>query len=653
MTTSRSINSSQFLISFLICSILPIIGITQNLEEVEFFKKRFPEEFSIYTLQKTETKILNDKETNGIRIECKQTEEYLSLSDKTTGITQKDINYGESFETVSGIQAWTLMPDGKKYKKLKVDDYKEFRPERDGIFYDDIITKRFVFPGVMKGSIVHLEYVESYSDPHLMYPIGFHQYIPVIHAEYTVEFPSNVKVRTKIFGDTTGIVFSKKEGKGTTTLTWKMDTLKKIEREVGMQNYRYLAPQIFVIIDSYTPKNGKPEQVFPDLKTMYKWYYSHLNELSKRPYPTVKNLTDSLLKGESNIDEKIRKIFYFVQQNTKYIAFEDGLGGFVPRPPDSVLHRRYGDCKDKSSLLKCMFDYAGIESYLSWVATESLPYRFSEIFSQSCANHMIVSLRKDNQWYFIDGTASLLSFGMPTSMIQNSEVLIGISPDSFQIVKVPPVQADMNMQIDSIYITLDGKDVKGHGAFSQAGYLKTRLSLRLQETKDQKAKEILSSYLETGNNKFKLGTYSYSGIYHPDSVLKVKYDMTIPDYTTQIDDKIVINLNLDRYNQHSQFELDKRKNDYVTDYKFIVKHILCFTLPKGYTYESLPEPLDIGYKDLFRQKLSYKVVGNKIYLEKEYWSNYLILTKSEFPEWNKLADKLDAAYRQAIILKKI
>ena len=98
---------------------------------------------------------------------------------------------------------------------------------------------------------------------------------------------------------------------------------------------------------------------------------------------------------------------------------------------------------------------------------------------------------------------------------------------------------------------------------------------------------------------------------------------------------------------------NKRKNDYVTDYKFIVKHILCFTLPKGYTYESLPEPLDIGYKDLFRQKLSYKVVGNKIYLEKEYWSNYLILTKSEFPEWNKLADKLDAAYRQAIILKKI
>ena len=61
----------------------------------------------------------------------------------------------------------------------------------------------------------------------------------------------------------------------------------------------------------------------------------------------------------------------------KYVAFEDGMGGFVPREAGLVCSRRFGDCKDMASILTAMNRAAGIPAYFTWLGTRDLPYTFS------------------------------------------------------------------------------------------------------------------------------------------------------------------------------------------------------------------------------------------------------------------------------------
>ena len=73
-------------------------------------------------------------------------------------------------------------------------------------------------------------------------------------------------------------------------------------------------------------------------------------------------------------EAKARRIYKWVQQNIKYVAFEDGMEGFIPRDASLVCSRRYGDCKDMASILTKMLQYSGVEACFVWIGTRSLPY---------------------------------------------------------------------------------------------------------------------------------------------------------------------------------------------------------------------------------------------------------------------------------------
>ena len=89
--------------------------------------------------------------------------------------------------------------------------------------------------------------------------------------------------------------------------------------------------------------------------------------------------TLNLIENTIDKDDKARLIFNWVQDNIKYVAFEDGMGGFIPRPAASVCHKRYGDCKDMASIITDMLRYAGIKGNITWVGSDELPYDYTEI----------------------------------------------------------------------------------------------------------------------------------------------------------------------------------------------------------------------------------------------------------------------------------
>src|SRR6185295_4790856 len=120
---------------------------------------------------------------------------------------------------------------------------------------------------------------------------------------------------------------------------------------------------------------------------------------------------------------KIKSIYYWVQDNIRYIAFESGIAGFQPANADQVYKNKYGDCKGMANLLAAMLKIGGYDSRLTWIGTKDIPYDYS-IPSLCINNHMICSVMLKDSLYFLDGTETYISMGDYADRIQGRPAMI-------------------------------------------------------------------------------------------------------------------------------------------------------------------------------------------------------------------------------------
>ena len=94
--------------------------------------------------------------------------------------------------------------------------------------------------------------------------------------------------------------------------------------------------------------------LFESVKDLYAWYRS-ICDSTGNDATTLKNKVNELTAGKKTDIEKIESIFYWVQDNIRYIAYEDGYSGYVPASAQDVLAKKYGDCK---GMLNAVFGYS-------------------------------------------------------------------------------------------------------------------------------------------------------------------------------------------------------------------------------------------------------------------------------------------------------
>ncbi|MEW5742883.1 MAG: DUF3857 domain-containing protein [Myxococcota bacterium] len=134
-------------------------------------------------------------------------------------------------------------------------------------------------------------------------------------------------------------------------------------------------------------------------------YYWGLVRDQLVPNEELKRTVEAALKGVDRNDTAavVAALYGFVVTNTRYVALEFGIHGYKPYRVDRVLARRFGDCKDKASLIHAMLAVAGVESRLVLLRMRSLGALSSEVASLSAFNHAIVYVPKLDR--FLDGTA--------------------------------------------------------------------------------------------------------------------------------------------------------------------------------------------------------------------------------------------------------
>ncbi len=138
----------------------------------------------------------------------------------------------------------------------------------------------------------------------------------------------------------------------------------------------------------------------------------------------IRAAAQEAVKGIDPGDEqaRIRAVYDFVVSRTRYVGLEFGINSFKPYPVETILSRRFGDCKDKASLMHAMLESLGIDSRLTLLRMKRLGSIAEAPASLAVFNHAILYVPKYK--LFLDGTAEFHGSGELPGDDRGAEVLV-------------------------------------------------------------------------------------------------------------------------------------------------------------------------------------------------------------------------------------
>ncbi len=629
---------------FLLCS---ITGFSQKEDFYSQLRKKYSSETAVFVSRKEDAVI--KIENNAPVIYSNTYEELLLLTDNTSEYMNREV-YWEDFSSIKNLDALSLIPEGDKYKTIKVKDFARTNEITEGVFYDNQRAYRFAYPELKNGAREVLSYTEKITDPHLFGRFFFKTYSPANEAAYSVTVPNGVKIRYKLFNvRDSNILFSMKQAGENTIYTWSLKNAGKLKFDDNAPALAYYAPHIVVLLDSYK-ENGVEKKVMTDPDALYDWFYNDVKDVNKTISPEVKKLVDSITAGATSNVEKVKRIFYWVQDNITYVAYEDSLGGFVPREATLVCSRRFGDCKDMASTLVEMIRAAGLEAYKTWIGTRDIPYSFTDVPSPMATNHMICTYVEGGKNYFLDATGKDAPFNFYTSMIQGKDALVGEGPGKYEILKVPEMDTDKNEFIDSAILTIHNAVINGQGYLKAKGYEKIITGRQLLNYENKDKQDLLVALLGKGNNKFRIDSSSFDNLEDKDKDLGIRYKFEINDYLQKNEKDIYINMQLEKEYRNYLMEPD-RETPLEFEYKNINKNVNILDIPEGYKVSYLPA--NSSYSDpMFGFQINYEVKDNEVIYRSYIYINTLMLNTEDFDKWNQMIRRLTKAYNETLTLTK-
>ncbi|MFL6312894.1 MAG: DUF3857 domain-containing protein [Terriglobales bacterium] len=308
------------------------------------------------------------------------------------------IRYSPSSEELRVIHARAWKPNGL------VLDAQELGTREDsdtpGSMYYDMSLEQFRFSGLEKGDVVELEYSlvpRRRSAPYNGYfgeLVLFAGRGPELLKRYVLIAPAAQNIFAHAEKVNPASVSARD---GAQVFLWESREVPALPREPRSPGVTETSPYVHV-------------STMGDWKELGSWYA----DLIRPQFALDQSLNDELSRITNGLQadkEKIRAIQEFVLRSTHYVALEFGIYSYKPYPVTQIYARRFGDCKDKASLMIALLRAAGIEAEIALVRTRSLGDVAAEPASIAVFNHAIVYVPKYDLW--LDGTAEYAGRELP------------------------------------------------------------------------------------------------------------------------------------------------------------------------------------------------------------------------------------------------
>lgn len=199
-----------------------------------------------------------------------------------------------------------------------------------------------------------------------------------------------------------------------------------------------------------------------------KWMNDKLIQGTRVLPEQVKQEVKSLTANATSNLEKAKIVYQYMQDKTRYISVQIGIGGWKPMLASDVDRLGYGDCKGLSNYTKALLDEVGVQSYYAIIYGDRDIRNIDRSFSSVQGNHAVLCVEDNSDYVWLECTSQTTPFGYNANFTDDRDALI-ITPEGGKIVHT------------TIYNTEDN-------------LLDTKASVTLSETGDVAATIVLKSY---------------------------------------------------------------------------------------------------------------------------------------------------------------
>jgi hypothetical protein len=418
---------------------------------------------------------------------------------------------------------------------------------------------------------------------------------------------------------------SRKDG-----LTYTAKNLKARKDENDAPGPTFVYPHLLVLTRSADFGDQK-FTYFSNFAEQYKWYRSLVLSVGNDP-ASIKAKATEITKGLSDDMEKIKAIYFWVQDNVRYIAFENGIAGFKPSPAQTVLQKKYGDCKGMANLTKELLVSQGFDARLCWIGTSHIAYD-SSTPSLCVHNHMICALFYKGKRYFLDATEKNIGFSQYAERIQGRQVMIE-DGDHCIIDRVPTTDFLQNTEMETRKLKIEGTALKGVVEHSYAGESKEEILSGIESIKKDNLEPALKQYLSENNKDYQLSNLIIKNKEQDNKPLELNYDIVHQNAVSQFGNELYIDMDFRKELSNLKLDTAERKQDYVMSYKMHLVTETILDIPEGYHAANLPSAFHYKHP-AFEMSLNYNTDKGKLVYRKEIDFLRVKISKKEFGNLKK------------------
>lgn len=525
---------------------------------------------------------------------------------------------------IKKLEARVYDANGKEIDKIKKNDFQDVSAVDGGTLYSDSRVKYLDYTPINYPYTVMLDVEIEYNSTAFLpgwRPIeGF--YVSTENAEYKITNSSEVevKVKTQNFEDYNITKYN--------DFHYSATNLKSLKPESYSPSFKSYAPILKAALAEFDMEGVKG--VNNDWNDFGKWMYDRLltgtDELSDGVKQEIKALTENAV---DDID-KARIVYNYMQNKTRYISVQVGIGGWKPMLANDVDRLGYADCKGLSNYTKALLNEVGVEAYYAVIYGGKNIRSIDSDFSATEGNHVVLYIPYQEKGIWLECTSQTNPFGFVASFTDDRDALL-ITPEGGKIVHTTVYTKEESLQFTKAKIKLhkDGS-LSGDVTIKTQGYqYALHEGIQNQPARDQDV--YFKNYWDYVNN---LSIEKMDFINDKDSIVFTeKLQVSANSYASKSGNLLLVQPNVFNRVTNIPTRYKNRTLDFEIERGFTDKDEFIIEIDNSLSIEALPNDVDIttkygSYKfsitKLNENELLYKRTYslNKGYYPKEEYSNF-------------------------------
>ena len=581
---------------------------------------------------------------------------------KTYGLVRANF---DAETKITGIRGWCIPASGKDYE-VKDKDAVETAlfGVLNGELVSDVRTKVLQIPAADPGNIVGYE-IEHEDRPYVLQDEWMFQHaVPTREARYTLQLPPGWEYKA------VWLNYAKVEPTptGSNQWQWIVSDIKGIRPEDDMPPWRGVAGQMIV---SFLPPGGSAQNKgFSEWSDMAKWEDT-LTRGRRDSTPEIKQKVTELTAGSKTPLAKMEALGNFVQRDIRYVAIELGIGGFQPHPAAEIFTHRYGDCKDKATLMSSMLKEINVDSYYLSINTERGAVKPEAPANMYWFNHEILAIHlpdgmedpalaaiynhpKLGRLLIFDPTDDMTPFGQIRGPLQANYGLL-VTSEGGDLIELPKLSPTFNgvQRMAKLSLNANGTisgDVKeirvGDRAAAQRAALKS-------VNKDSDRIKPVETLLANSLAKYQLTKASVTNLNQNEQPFVFDYSLVAESYAKTAGDLLLVR---PRFigNKSSDLLEKKEARTYPVEFEGPSRDSDTFeiTLPAGYEVDDLPPPVSADYSFASYHSKT-EVQGNTLKYSRTFEVKEMSVPVSKVEDLKKLYRIIASDERNTAVLKPV